>query len=124
MIVLIRSSLDALNQANSTNNYTVLNALGSDRFAAQNPPAKLAQAFAPLRANAINLAAALIVPPLLDQPAKVEQGRLQLAGHFDTRPQVIHFDLIFEPNRGGWRMADLNVGLTMPKPAAPAAAKP
>lgn len=115
LIVLIRSTLDALNQANITNNYTVLNGLGSISFAANNPPAKLAMVFEPFRANGINLSGTLVTTPILDQPAKIEQGRLLLVGHLETRPQVTRYNLIFEPTGGAWRISDLNVSMTLAK---------
>ena len=45
-MILIRSALTALQQADETNDYSVLNALGSTSFRTANPPARLAQTFA------------------------------------------------------------------------------
>ena len=115
LIALIRSSLSALDQADSTNNYTVMNALGSDSFIANFSPARLSQMFEPLRRNGINLVGTLVIQPQLDSPAKLDQGRLQLVGHFETRPRIIQYNLIFEPSRGAWRMAGINVNLVAAK---------
>ena len=112
LIVLIRSSLDALNQANATNNYSVLSALGSDIFANNYPPSRLAVTFEPLRRNGVSLAASLITAPQLDQPAKIENGTLILIGHFDTKPQIIRYNLLLQPSRGAWRIAGINVSLS------------
>jgi hypothetical protein len=60
MIILIRSSLVALSHANLTNNYTVLNGLGSAAFHVANSPFQLAQRF----------------ETLMRQPDRHESGRL------------------------------------------------
>lgn len=111
MIVLIRSSLVALSQANTTNNYTVLNALGSQDFRAANPPARLAQIFSGFRANNIDLTPVTFVTPQLTQQPVMSGGRMRLVGHFPTQPMQVNFDLQFEPSAGSWKLFGLGVNL-------------
>jgi len=111
MIVLIRSSLVALSQANATNNYTVLSSLGSQDFRTANPPARLAQIFAPFRANRIDLTPVTFVTPQLTQQPYMQNGRMRLVGHFPTQPMQVKFDLMFEPSGGSWKLFGLGVNL-------------
>jgi hypothetical protein len=111
MIIMIRSSLVALSQANTTNNYAVLNALGSDSFRQANPPARLAQIFAPFRTNNIDLAPVVFVTPQLSQQPKIENGRLHLVGYFPTQPMQVLYDVQYEPSNGIWKLYGLSVNL-------------
>jgi hypothetical protein len=118
MIIMIRSSLVALSQANTTNNYQVLSALGSNNFRQANPPARLAQLFAPFRNNNIDLAPVVFVTPQLSQQPKIEDGKLRLAGYFPTQPMRVNYDLVFEPAAGVWKLFGLSVNLdSVVKPA-------
>jgi hypothetical protein len=117
MIIMIRSSLVALSQANTTNNYAVLNALGSDSFRQANPPARLAQIFAPFRTNNIDLAPVVFVTPQLSQQPKIENGRLRLVGYFPTQPMQVLYDVQYEPSGGIWKLYGLSVNLNAVPPA-------
>jgi hypothetical protein len=117
MTIMIRSSLVALNQANMTNNYTVLSAIGSPNFHQANPPERLAQIFQSFRANAIDLAPVTLLASQLTQAPRIEAGRLRLIGVFPTQPLQVSYDLMFEPVAGQWRLFGLSVNL-------PNAAKP
>lgn len=122
MIVLIRSSLIALNQANITNNYTVLNGIGSPTFREANPPQRLAQTFAGCRAANIDLASVAYVTPQLNEQPRLSNGRMRLTGYFPTEPMRIDYDLQFEPSGGVWRLFSLGVNLV--PAAAPRTEKP
>lgn len=111
MVILIRTSLVALSQANQTNNYSVLSALGSNTFRAANPPAQLASIFEPFRANRIDLAPVTYVQPQLMQPARIEDGKLRMVGNFPTQPMQVNYDLTFEPVGGVWQLQGLSVNL-------------
>lgn len=111
MVILIRSSLVALSQANTTNNYTVLSSLGSENFRAANPPARLAQVFASFRANQIDLTPVTFVAPQLTQQPRIENGRMRLVGQFPTQPMSVNFDMIFEPSGSTWKLFGLGVNL-------------
>lgn len=112
LIVLIRSSLTALNQANQTSNYTVLHALGSDTLRATSTPQTLAQAFAGFRQRNVNLAPALYLNPQLTRAPAIQGGRLHLVGSFPTNPMRIDFDIWFEPSQGQWKFVQLNASLS------------
>lgn len=117
MIILIRSSLVALSQANLTNNYTVLSTLGSPGFRAANPPQKLAQTFASFRANAIDMNPVVFVTPQLSQQPIIANGKLRLVGYFPTQPMRVDYDLQFEPDGGTWKLFGLGVNLSRPAAA-------
>lgn len=121
MIILIRASLVALNQANATNNYAVLSALGSPNFRSGNPPQRLAQVFGSFRSNNVDLTPVVFVTPQLSQAPALVNGRMRLVGHFPTRPMQINYDLQFEPSGGVWKLFGLSVNLTRVQ-TAPAAA--
>jgi hypothetical protein len=124
MVILIRSSIVALSHANVTNNYSVLNALGSESFRAANPPARLAQLFAPFRTNNIDMNPVVYVTPQLIKAPAIENGRLHLIGLFPTQPMQVNYDLMFEPSRGSWKLFGLSVNLARTAAAATAAAPP
>lgn len=124
LLILIRSSLVALNQANQTGNYQVLHAIGSDTLRARTNPQTLAQSFAPFRQRNVNLNPVLYLNPQLSKPAVIEQGRLHLIGSFPTTPLRIDFDLWFEPSQQQWKIVQMNVNLTPATPPQPQQPQP
>lgn len=121
LIVMIRSSVVALGHANTTNNYTVLNQMGSASFRKGNSPQKLSKSFAPFRSNNIDLAPVVFLTPQLTRPPKVENGQLRMTGYFPSRPMQVNFDLMFEPSEGIWKMGGMAVNLTRAASVAQAA---
>jgi hypothetical protein len=117
MIIMIRSSLVALSQANVTNNYQVLSSLGSENFRKANSPARLAELFAPFRSNNIDLAPVVFVTPQLSQQPTIEGGKLRMIGFFPTQPMRVDYDLQFEPSGGVWKLFGLSVNLNQAAPA-------
>lgn len=111
-LIMIRSSLVALSQANQTGNYTVLNALGSDNFRINNSPARLSELFTSFRANAIDLAPVTYVNPILAQQPAIAGGKLRLVGYFPTQPMQVNFDLQYEPAGTGWKLFGIAVNLS------------
>ena len=110
-MVLIRSALIGLDHANRTGNYSVLRELGGPALQ-QNSSAQLSNAFANLRANKVDLlATTVLTPQLLQQPAVSAEGLLQLVGFFPTQPRRIEFQIVYQPVKGQWKLAGLNVGL-------------
>ncbi len=113
-VKLARLILIALDQANKTGNYSVLQDLGAPAFRA-NSAARLAEVFAPLRRQGVDLSmAAVLEPQFAAPPRQGPQGLLRLVGAF---PQAdgqgaIGFDLRFAPINGYWRIYDINVGPT------------
>ncbi len=111
MIIMIRSSLVALSQANLTNNYAVLSGLGSPNFRAANPPQRLGQVFESFRTNRIDLNPVVFVTPQLTTQPVIQNGRLRLTGYFPTAPMRVNYDLQFEPEQGQWKLFSLGVNL-------------
>jgi hypothetical protein len=118
LLVLIRSAMIGLDQANRTGNYSVLRELGGPALQ-QLSTAQLANAFANLRTAKVDLlVAAIATPQLTQQPTIAQQGGLlQLVGFFPTQPRQIQFHIIYQPAGGEWRLAGLNVGLAEAPPA-------
>jgi hypothetical protein len=122
MIILIRSSLVALSQANLTNNYTVLNNLGSQGFRAANSPAQLAQRFSAFRDNRIDMNPVVFLTPQLTQQPSMVNGKMRLIGFFPSSPMQVNYDLTFEPDQGTWKLFGIGVNLAQAQ-AQPVVAK-
>jgi hypothetical protein len=115
--MLIRSTVIAVNQANKTNNYTVLRDLGSPRFKEANSAKKLADIFEALRKTKFDLTPILFFTPQMQSaPVVADNGMLRLTGYFDTVPQRINFDFLFEDVGGEWMIYGLNIS-TQSSPA-------
>jgi hypothetical protein len=109
--LLIRSSIIALNQANQTGNYTVLQDLGAPAFRATNNSARLAQIFGALRQRQLDLSPVLFfTPKLLAEPQIAPNGLLRLVGFFPTEPERVNFELIYQLSDGQWRLFGIAVG--------------
>ncbi|HXF54873.1 MAG TPA: hypothetical protein VNK52_12185 [Hyphomicrobiaceae bacterium] len=110
LAILIQTAVTALSQANVTGNYTVLHALAAPGFQKDNPPAKLAETFADLRAKGIDLTPIIIFSPILmREPAIDENGMLRLTGYYKTAPQRVYFDLLFQLVGEQWRLYGIAV---------------
>jgi len=115
--MMIRSIVIAVNQANKTNNYTVLRDLGSPDFRVGNSAEKLALVFEQLRKSKFDLSPVLFfTPKLLQPPALTDDGMLRLRGFFDTRPQIVAFDLLYQDVDGEWQLFGISLS-TRPVPA-------
>lgn len=114
--MMIRSTVIAVNQANQTNNYTVLRDLGSPSFKEANSAEKLGKVFEALRKTKFDLAPVLFFTPKLLEAPHMEKGMLRLTGYFDTAPQRVSFDMLFEDIKGDWMIFGINIA-TEPSPA-------
>jgi hypothetical protein len=122
VLVLIQTTLIALNQANATSNYTVFRELGSPDFQTGNSTAKLAEIFANLRQKNIDMSAILLLKPkLLSKPMIDPEGMLRVTGFFPTHPFQVNFDLLFQPAEAQWRLFGISVGTS---PAQPITVEP
>jgi hypothetical protein len=130
LLMLMRTTLVALNQANFTGNYTVLHGLASPALQARNSPAQLGIAFTELRNLNLDLSPVLVLSPELSEtPTISPEGVLRLAGHFPTRPLEVRFLMQFAPVDGRWRIDGLSVSAarvdeTAKKPAVTKSDKP
>ncbi|MEZ5788547.1 MAG: hypothetical protein R3D62_19160 [Xanthobacteraceae bacterium] len=126
VLILIRSTLLALDHANKTGNYTVLRDLGAPGFQV-NTAARLAEIFASQRRDKLDLSGVAAIDPQLSLLPQIEaNGMMRFAGFFPSIPQQVKFEMLFAPVDGQWRLFGLSVGLgqtaAAPQPvqAAPA----
>ncbi|MCP9629834.1 hypothetical protein NML43_22320 [Rhodopseudomonas palustris] len=113
--VLIKTSLITFNDANVTNNYTVLHAKLSQPFRDQFTPDKLKESFKPFADAHVDFDIIAAKPPILTEPAKVDdEGKLTLRGYFDTKPNRVSYDLAFIRSEGEWKLIRLNVDVKKP----------
>jgi hypothetical protein len=111
IVIMIRSALLAVSQANMTNNYTVLNALGSPAFRVSNTPQRLSQAFEQFRTNQIDIAPVVYVMPQLTYAPIVDKGKLRVVGLFPTQPMQVNYNLSYEVVGDKWMLSDIAVNL-------------
>ncbi|WP_411910173.1 hypothetical protein [Mesorhizobium sp. CO1-1-4] len=119
VLILTRSALLALDQANKTGNYTVLRDLGSPNFQA-NSAAKLGDIFASQRNQGLDFSAVAVLEPQLTLLPQIERnGMLHMAGFFPSAPLKVNFELLFEPVNRQWKIYGVSVNLTPGGPQAP-----
>jgi hypothetical protein len=119
VLILIRSSLLALDQANKTGNYTVLRDIGAPGFQA-NTAARLGEIFAKLRNDNLDLSGVAVIDPQLNLLPQIEtNGLMHMAGFFPSVPSQVNFDLAFAPVNGQWRLFGISVSIGQSGPAAP-----
>jgi len=123
LLLMIRTNIIAIDQANKTNNYTVLRALAGPDLQGLTPE-QLSEKFADIRAKAIDLSPTIVVSPQLTQsPAITPKGVLHLVGFFPTQPLQVRFHMAFQPVNGFWRLAGFSLDVVPPNaPKAAAAA--
>jgi hypothetical protein len=119
VLILVRSTLLALDQANKTGNYTVLRDLGSPDFQ-NNSAARLAEIFTQQRRDNIDLSGVAVIDPQLTLLPQIEpNGMMRMAGFFPSVPTQVNFELIFAPVGGRWRLFALSVSFGQAAPVAP-----
>ena len=107
---LVWTTMVTLDNANRTNNYSVLHALGSDSFQRRNTPLALQASFAPLRNNRVDVGRVVLSTPTYYIPPQIlPDGSLRLRGGFDFRPNAVRFDMVFVNIGGGWQLSALSV---------------
>jgi hypothetical protein len=119
VLILIRSTLLALDHANKTGNYTVLRDLGAPGFQA-NTDARLAEIFAAQRKDNIDLSGVAVLEPQLTVLPQIEaNGLMRMAGFFPSVPTQVKFELIYAPVNRQWRLFGISVALGQAGPVAP-----
>ncbi|MBZ9973864.1 MULTISPECIES: hypothetical protein [unclassified Mesorhizobium] len=119
VLILARSALLALDQANKTGNYTVLRDLGSPNFQA-NSAAGLGDIFASQRKQGLDFSAIAVLEPQLTLLPQIEpSGMLHMAGFFPSVPLQVNFELLFEAVNRQWKIYGVSVNLTSGGPQAP-----
>jgi hypothetical protein len=119
VLILIRTTILALDQANKTGNYTVLRDLGAPGFQANNA-ARLAEIFATQRRDNLDLSGVAVIDPQLTVLPQIEvNGMMRMAGFFPSVPQQVNFEMLFAPVNGQWRLFGLSVNIGQSGPVAP-----
>lgn len=125
IVLLLRATLLTLNDAVQTGNYTVLRDVAAPGFRDANSAARLAQIFANIAAQNLDLSAVSVIAPQLSEPPRIDpqNSMLHLKGYFPGQPVQIDFEILFQPVGGRWRLFGLSVQSTRASlsPAAPSA---
>lgn len=112
VLILVRGTLIALDQANKTGNYTVFRDLAASEFRV-NDAAKLAEIFARQRSDEIDLGGTLVLEPQLTiMPQINKDGDLHLKGFFPSAPTQVNFDLFFAPQDEQWKIVSILINFT------------
>jgi hypothetical protein len=105
LVMLICSTLVALNQANATGSYSVFREIGAPGFQIANSTGQLANTFAELRSRNFDLSPILVLQPkLVRKPEIGAAGMLRVTGFFPTAPEQLNFDLMYQWVKGQWRL--------------------
>jgi hypothetical protein len=124
VLILIRSTLLALDHANKTGNYTVLRDLGSPAFQS-NTAARLAEIFAPQRKDNIDLSGVVVLEPQLTLLPQIEaNGMMHMAGFFPSVPTQVNFEMAYAPVDRQWRLFGVSVAFGQAGPVAPPSPDP
>lgn len=122
VLILVRSTLLAVDQANRTGNYTVLRDLGAPGFQAANTATRLGEIFAGLRNQNLDLSGVAVLDPQLTiLPTIGANGMMRMAGFFPSVPMQINFELLYAPVDGKWRLFGIGLNLGQSGPVAPSA---
>lgn len=108
---LIKSSLISLNQANQTNNYSVVRALGSPGFQNNNSEQDLSSIFTGIREAGLDFSAISEYEPVFtSDPVLDESNNLLVQGRFPTNPNI-EFSLLYQLVNGQFRIDTITVGI-------------
>lgn len=119
VVLMMRSSLISLDQANKTNNYAVFRALAGPNLQAHSVD-DLSKTFAVLRSQQIDLSPILVTKPRMTaNPAIGANGNLHLSAIFPTKPLSIASIIEMEPVAGFWRLAGITINLVPAADDAP-----
>lgn len=117
LVMMLRGVIVAVNQANFTENYSVLHGLMTPTMQARVKPPHLANAFANLRKQAQDLSPALLLAPQYTQPPSLSpRNELRAVGAFAARPQQIQFSISWRPFDGIWMVESISLS-TAPAPS-------
>jgi hypothetical protein len=114
--VLIKTTLLTFNDANVTQNYSVLHAKLSKQFRDQFSPERLKEVFKPFVEQKIDIDLIAAKAPIPAKAAEVDdRGVLSLTGHFDTKPSHVFYDLGYVMSDGEWKPIKINVNVKPPE---------
>jgi hypothetical protein len=120
VLILVRTTLLALDQANKTGNYTVLRELGSLEFQRANTAARLGEIFVSERKKNLDLSGVAVLDPQLTLLPQIEaNGLMHMAGFFPSVANQLKFEMLFAPAGNQWKLFGLGVTLGQAAPAPP-----
>jgi hypothetical protein len=109
---LIKNALLTLNDANLTDNYTVLHALLAKPFRLQFTPERLREGFKPFRDKETDFSIIAAKPLIVTAEAAIDKrGVLLLRGYFDAAPNRISYEIEFLTSEGVWKPLKLTVNV-------------
>ena len=119
LLMMIKTTLIAYSQANMTGNYSVLRDLAAPAFQQVNSVARLSEIFREERSKNLDLSPVVLLRPELLRPVVVdERGLLNVEGYFPSKPQMVHFKLVFQSVAQKWRLVALGVTTVSATPVA------
>lgn len=115
LLTMVRAALSAVNQANFTDNYSVLHAMTTPSLQARASVVQFGKAFADLRRQNLDLSPALVLDPQFSPaPTLMPGGALKLNGVFPSRPFQISFAIDYLAVDGYWLIDLLSVSALRP----------
>lgn len=127
VVLLLRATLNTLNDALQTGNFTVLRDMGAPGFRDATTAARLSQSFSDLASKGVDLSVVSIIAPQLTDPPALDQakGMLRLKGYFPGQPVQINFEMLYQAVDGRWPLFGLSVqpGASSPPPPSVGAAR-
>ena len=113
LVMMVRAALAGVNQANFTENYSVLRGMTTPALQARASASQLGRAFADLRKRNLDLSPVLVLTPRFTAaPLLTPDHVLKLAGNFPSRPVQINFAIDYRPVDGFWLIDSLSVSTT------------
>lgn len=110
MVMMIRAALTAVNQANFTENYSVLRGMTTPMLQTRLSAEQLGKAFVDLRKQNLDLSPALVLAPeFTEMPKLSSAGALTVKGIFPSKPLRINFAIEYLPIDGFWMIDQLSV---------------
>ncbi|HUC60863.1 MAG TPA: hypothetical protein VMF53_02815 [Alphaproteobacteria bacterium] len=108
--ILVKSTLMTFNDANETDNYSVLLASSAKPFRDQFTAEKLTAIFKPFRDKNVDIkmVVGMAMKPT-GAPEINNDGVLRLRGYFETKPKHVVYDLKFIQSDGVWKPIGIHV---------------
>ena len=121
VLILLRTTLLALDDANKTGNYTAFRDLAAPRFSAVNNAAKLGDIVAADRPEELDLSGVAVLDPQLTVLPEIDQnGMLRHRRKKTGHAKQVNFELLYQPITGQWRLFGISVKVGPSGPVAPA----
>lgn len=111
LVSMVRNTLITLNDANITNNYTILFQLSSREAQGRATPELLSESFRSIREQGADMSIiSAAAPQFSELPTITPKGLLRLKGSFQSSP-TINFDLFFQKEDDKWKIFAIGLGV-------------